>query len=84
MDTCIIRLPLDYRLAGKPMFEVDKWRLINGYRTLSFELDGVINVSQALAGNDSNSTNYNVDALVAPRNLQGTALNENSEKLDWE
>ena len=84
MDTCIVRLPLDYRMAGRPVFEVDKWRLIDGYKILSFELDGTIDTAQAVAGNNSNTTNYNVDDLTAPRNLQGTALNENSEKLDWE
>ena len=84
MDTCIVRLPLDYRMAGRPVFEVDKWRLIDGYKILSFELDGTIDTAQAVAGNNSNTTNYNVDDLTTPHNLQGTALNESTEKLDWE
>lgn len=53
-NTCVIHLPQGHILNGQPIFEVDKWRLIDGYKTLSFDLGSDIDVEKALAGNSEN------------------------------
>lgn len=60
LDTCIIHLPRSEALNGKPVFEVDAWRLIDGYKTLSFNLGEDIDVEKALAGNGDNTAALDV------------------------
>ncbi|KRL73535.1 hypothetical protein [Ligilactobacillus saerimneri] len=55
MDTCVIHLPRSEALNGKPVFEIDAWRLIDGYKTLTFDLGENIDTEKALAGNDNNT-----------------------------
>lgn len=60
MDTCIIHLPRSEALNGKPVFEVDAWRLIDGYKTLTFDLGENIDTEKALAGNGDNKASLDV------------------------
>lgn len=55
MNTCVIHLPRSEALNGKPVFEIDAWRLIDGYKTLTFDLGEDIDTEKALAGNDNNT-----------------------------
>lgn len=82
VNTLLVHLPTNYRLTGAPIFEQDKWRLIDGYKTLSFDL-GTVDTAEAIKGNSSNSTSDN-NVITAPQNLQATAINDTTEKLIWE
>ena len=81
-NTVLVHLPTNYRLTGAPIFEQDKWRLIDGYKTLSFDL-GTVDTTAAIKGNSGNSTSDN-NVITAPQNLQATAINDTTEKLIWE
>ncbi|MCZ0891962.1 hypothetical protein O0Z71_05850 [Ligilactobacillus saerimneri] len=60
MDTCIIHLPRSEALNGKPVFEIDAWRLIDGYKTLTFDLGENIDTEKALAGNEDNQASLDL------------------------
>lgn len=82
-NTVLVHLPTNYRLTGAPIFEQDKWRLIDGYKTLSFDL-GTVDTNAAIKGNSGNSTSQDNNVIAAPQNLQATAINDTTEKLIWE
>lgn len=82
-NTVLVHLPTNYRLTGAPIFEQDKWRLIDGYKTLSFDL-GTVDTTAAIKGNSGNSTSQDNNVITAPQNLQATAINDTTEKLIWE
>lgn len=83
VNTLLVHLPTNYRLTGAPIFEQDKWRLIDGYKTLSFDL-GTVDATAAIKGNSGNSTSQDNNVITAPQNLQATAINDTTEKLIWE
>ena len=82
-NTLLVHLPTNYRLTGAPIFEQDKWRLIDGYKALSFDL-GTVDTTAAVKGNSGNSTSQDNNVITAPQNLQATAINDTTEKLIWE
>lgn len=82
-NTVLVHLPTNYRLTGAPIFEQDKWRLIDGYKTLSFDL-GTVDTTAAIKGNSGNSTSQDNNVITAPQNLRSTAINDTTEKLIWE
>lgn len=82
-NTLLVHLPTNYQLEGKPVFELDKWRLIDGYKALSFDL-GTVDSNTAANGNSDNNSNQDHIIVPTPKNLQATALNETTEKLTWE
>lgn len=82
-NTLLVHLPTNYQLEGKPVFELDKWRLIDGYKALSFDL-GTVDSNTAANGNSDNNSNQDHIIVPTPKNLQATALNETTEKLIWE
>lgn len=82
-NTVLVHLPTNYRLTGAPIFEQDKWRLIDGYKTLSFDL-GTVDTTAAIKGNSGNSTSQDNNVITAPQNLQAMAINDTTEKLIWE
>ncbi len=82
-NTVLVHLPTNYRLTGTPIFEQDKWRLIDGYKALSFDL-GTVDTTAAIKGNSGNSTSQDNNVVTAPQNLQATAINDTTEKLIWE
>lgn len=82
-NTVLVHLPTNYRLTGAPIFEQDKWRLIDGYKALSFDL-GTVDTTAAIKGNSGNSTSQDNNVITAPQNLQATAINDTTEKLIWE
>lgn len=82
-NTVLVHLPTNYRLTGAPIFEQDKWHLIDGYKTLSFDL-GTVDTTAAIKGNSGNSTSQDNNVITAPQNLQATAINDTTEKLIWE
>lgn len=82
-NTVLVHLPTNYRLTGAPIFEQDKWRLIDGYKALSFDL-GTVDTTAAIKGNSGNSTSQDNNVVTAPQNLQATAINDTTEKLIWE
>ncbi len=82
-NTVLVHLPTNYRLTGAPIFEQDKWRLIDGYKALSFDL-GTVDATAAIKGNSGNSTSQDNNVITAPQNLQATAINDTTEKLIWE
>lgn len=51
-NTCIVHLPKTYALAGTPVYRAGKWYLIDGYKTLCFDL-GPVNDATAAAGDSS-------------------------------
>lgn len=74
MNTCVIHLPRSEALNGKPVFEIDAWRLIDGYKTLTFDLGENIDTEKALAGNTDNQAvidQWSVEKL----NLLGDTTN---------
>lgn len=82
-NTMLVHLPTNYRLTGAPIFEQDKWRLIDGYKALSFDL-GTVDTTAAIKGNSGNSTSQDNNVITAPQNLHATAINDTTEKLIWE
>lgn len=82
-NTVLVHLPTNYRLTGAPIFEQDKWRLIDGYKALSFDL-GTVDTTAAIKGNSGNSTSQDNNVITAPQNLHATAINDTTEKLIWE
>ena len=81
-NTLLVHLPTNYQLSGRPIFESDKWRLIDGYKVLSFDL-GTVNANAANQGNSGNSSSQGT-TIPVPQNLKATAINNTTEKLTWE
>lgn len=77
LDTCIIHLPRSEALNGKPVFEIDAWRLIDGYKTLTFDLGENIDTTKALAGNGDNKASLDLWAgSIQGANLARGTTNE--------
>lgn len=55
-DTCIVHLPLSYALTGVVTYKAGYWYLIDGYKTLRFDLGDGIDDTNATDGNGSNQT----------------------------
>lgn len=60
-DTAVINLPLAYALTGIVTYNNGYWYLIDGYKTLRFDLGDGIDDSKALSGNGSNETSTNAN-----------------------
>lgn len=60
-DTSVINLPLAYALTGIVTYNNGYWYLIDGYKTLRFDLGDGIDDSKALSGNGSNETSTNAN-----------------------
>lgn len=58
-DTVIVHLPLAYALTGVVTYNDGYWYLIDGYKTLRFDLGDDIDDAKATAGNGSNQTSTN-------------------------
>lgn len=77
LDTCIIHLPRSEALNGKPVFEIDAWRLIDGYKTLTFDLGENIDTEKALAGNGDNKASLDLwGGSIQGANLARGTTNE--------
>lgn len=88
-DTCVIHLPRIYTLNGTVEYKSGYWYLIDGYKTLRFDL-GNVDDKSAMAGNghhqitlDSVVPTPPQDTLVPPTNLRATKIDNDKEKLDW-
>lgn len=55
-DTCIVHLPLSYTLTGIVTYKAGYWYLIDGYKTLRFDLGYGIDDAKATVGNGGNQT----------------------------
>lgn len=55
-DTVIVHLPLSYALKGDLTYKNGYWYLIDGYKTIRFDLGYDIDDAKATAGNGSNQT----------------------------
>jgi len=60
-DTAVINLPLAYALTGIVTYNGGYWYLIDGYKTLRFDLGDDIDDAKATAGNGSNETSTNAN-----------------------
>ncbi len=77
MNTCVIHLPRSEALNGKPVFEIDAWRLIDGYKTLTFDLGENIDTTKALAGNSDNKASLDLwSGSIQGANLARGTTNE--------
>lgn len=77
MNTCVIHLPRSEALNGKPVFEIDAWRLIDGYKTLTFDLGENIDTEKALAGNADNKASLDLwSGSIQGANLARGTTNE--------
>lgn len=74
-ETCIVHLPLSYALTGVVTYKAGYWYLIDGYKTLRFDLGDDIDDAKATAGNGSNQTS--TDSSGAGDNT-GTGTNTGS------
>lgn len=74
-DTCIVHLPLSYALTGVVTYKDGYWYLIDGYKTLRFDLGDDIDDGKATAGNGSNQTSTNSSGAG---NNSGTGTNTGS------
>ena len=84
MNTCIIHLPRSEALNGKPVFEVDAWRLIDGYKTLTFDLGENIDTEKALAGNGDNKASLDLwSGSIQGANLARGTTNEWKEAANF-
>lgn len=77
-DTCIVHLPLSYALTGVVTYKAGYWYLIDGHKTLRFDLGDDIDDAKATAGNGSNQTSTNSSgaggsSTTDPDNSGGTA-----------
>ncbi|RRG06371.1 MAG: hypothetical protein DUD28_02830 [Lactobacillus sp.] len=98
-DTCIVHLPLSYALTGVVTYKAGYWYLIDGYKTLRFDLGDDIDDGKATAGNGSNQTSTNssgagddsgtgtdTDNTTVPEvtNLKATPIDDETDRLDWD
>lgn len=87
-NTCIVHIPFSFMLNGQVKFDGGYWYLIDGFKTLRFDL-GDVNAEKAKSENGSNSTSADQTPtkpinLSAPFNLTGKRINETTEELKWE
>jgi len=92
LNTVVIHLPTVYSMHGTVEYKNGYWYLIDGYKTLRFDL-GNVNDQRALAGNGQHQVSTDSVAppqtdpqpatVTAPRNLRATRINDETEKLDW-
>jgi hypothetical protein len=87
-DTSIVHIPLSFMLKGEVKFDGGYWYLIDGYKTLRFDL-GEINSEKAKSGNGSNETSADAAPtkpinLLAPFNLTEKSINDNTKQIEWE
>lgn len=54
--TCIVQLPLSYKLTGTATYKDGYWYLIDGHKTLRFDLGDDIDDAKATSENGSNQT----------------------------
>lgn len=73
-----ITLPIAYTLSGRPYYQPAdrRWYLIDGYRTLRFDL--------GVTAKDKPNTGQQDETLVTPRGLKASQVSAGSAKLDWE
>ncbi len=93
LNTVVIHLPTTYAMRGVVEYKYGYWYLIDGYKTLRFDL-GEVDDRRALAGNGQHQissdsvappqTDQQPTTVSAPRNLRATRINDETEKLDWE
>lgn len=93
LNTVVIHLPTTYAMRGVVEYKYGYWYLIDGYKTLRFDL-GEVDDRRALAGNGQHQissdsvappqTDPQPTTVTAPRNLRATRINDETEKLDWE
>lgn len=93
LNTVVIHLPTTYAMRGVVEYKYGYWYLIDGYKTLRFDL-GEVDDRHALAGNGQHQissdsvappqTDQQPTTVSAPRNLRATRINDETEKLDWE
>ena len=83
MNKCVVHLPVKYKLEGKCIFKNGLWYIIDGYRTLSFDL-GTVNWTEAEKGNEENDTGGDDNIPSSPQNLRNTHIDDETEKLDWD
>ncbi len=93
LNTVVIHLPTAYAMRGVVEYKYGYWYLIDGYKTLRFDL-GEVDDRRALAGNGQHQissdsvappqTDQQPTTVIAPRNLRATRINDETEKLDWE
>lgn len=94
-DTCIVHLPLSYALTGVVTYKDGYWYLIDGYKTLRFDL-GTVNDDEATAGNGSNQTSTDSSGagddsgtgtnttIPEVKNLKVTPIDDKTDRLDWD
>lgn len=94
-DTCIVHLPLSYALTGVVTYKAGYWYLIDGHKTLRFDL-GTVNDEEATAGNGSNQTSTDSSGagdnsgtgtnttIPEVKNLKVTPLDDKTDRLDWD
>lgn len=95
-DTCIVHLPLSYALTGVVTYKAGYWYLIDGYKTLRFDLGDDIDDGKATAGNGSNQTSTNSSGagddsgtgtnttIPEIKNLRVTPIDDKTDRLDWD
>ena len=92
LNTVVIHLPTTYAMRGVVEYKYGYWYLIDGYKTLRFDL-GDVDDQSALAGNGHHQVstdsvappqpNPQPDTVSAPSNLRATRIDDKTEKLDW-
>lgn len=87
-NTCIVHLPFALALSGKVEFVNGYWYLIQGYKTLRFDL-GAVDWPAANKGNGSNQAGKiplpsQPANLTAPYNLTAKTVSDTSANLLWE
>lgn len=95
-DTVIVHLPLAYALTGVVTYKAGYWYLIDGYKTLRFDLGDDIDDAKATAGNGSNQTSTNSSGagddsgtgtnttIPEVKNLRVTPIDDKTDRLDWD
>jgi hypothetical protein len=95
-DTCIVHLPLSYALTGVVTYKAGYWYLIDGHKTLRFDLGDDIDDAKATAGNGSNQTSTNSSSagddsgtgtnttIPEVTNLKVTPIDDKTDRLDWD
>ena len=90
-DTAVIHLPTGFELNGAVTYRDGYWYLVDGYKTLRFDL-GTVDDTKALAGNGQNKTSTDggtatpinpPDTGAVPTGLTATPVDDESEKLEW-